>query len=104
MSARTSGSSKPKLARDHLMSRPSSFALSRLAHPGVEPDERYITLRWASIVSLGDQVVELPIVRLDTESISAWWLGGWSLPAGRFRAKRGSGSALKADPPRPNDI
>jgi hypothetical protein len=54
----------------------------RLAHPEVEPDERYITLRWASIVSLGDQVVELPIFRLDTESISAWWLGGWSLPPG----------------------
>jgi hypothetical protein len=54
----------------------------RLAHPEVEPDERYITLRWASIVSLGDQVVELPIFRLDTESISAWWLGGWLRPAG----------------------
>ncbi|HXS34389.1 MAG TPA: hypothetical protein VN758_11525 [Solirubrobacterales bacterium] len=51
-----------------------------LAHPDTEPDERYITLRSASIVSLGDQVVELPSFRLDTEAVSAWWLGGWSLP------------------------
>jgi hypothetical protein len=51
-----------------------------LADPDTEPDERYITLRSASVVSLGDQVVELPSVHLDTESISAWWLGGWSLP------------------------
>jgi hypothetical protein len=55
----------------------------RLANPDAEPDERYITLRSASIVSLGDQVVELPSLRLDTESISAWWLGGWSLPPDR---------------------
>jgi hypothetical protein len=53
-----------------------------LANPDAEPDERYITLRSASIVSLGDQVVELPSFRLDTESISAWWLGEWSLPPG----------------------
>ena len=53
-----------------------------LAHPDTEPDERYITLRSASIVSLGDQVVELPSFRLDTESISAWWLIEWSLPPG----------------------
>ena len=52
----------------------------RLTNPDSEPDDRYITLRSASIVSLGDQVVELPSFRLDTESISAWWLGGWSLP------------------------
>jgi hypothetical protein len=52
----------------------------RLANPDAEPDDRYITLRSASIISLGDQVVELPSFRLDTESISAWWLGGWSLP------------------------
>lgn len=48
--------------------------------PDTEPDDRYITLRSASVVSLGDQVVELPSLRLDTESISAWWLGPWSLP------------------------
>lgn len=51
-----------------------------LADPSTEPDERYITLRSASIVSLGDRVVELPSFRLDTESISAWWLGERSLP------------------------
>lgn len=52
------------------------------ANTDTEPDDRYITLRSASIISLGDQVVELPSFRLDTESISAWWLGGWSLPPG----------------------
>lgn len=43
-----------------------------------EPDERYLTLRSASVVSLRDEVVDLPVLRLDTESISAWWLGEWS--------------------------
>jgi hypothetical protein len=52
----------------------------RLNPADAEPDERYLTLRGASIVSLGDQVVELPTFRLDTESISAWWLEEWSLP------------------------
>ena len=53
----------------------------RFANPDTDPDDRYITLRSASVVSLGDQAVELPSIRLDTESISAWWLGPWSLPS-----------------------
>jgi hypothetical protein len=51
--------------------------------PDAEPDERFLTLRSVSIISLRDEVVELPVIRLDTESISAWWLGGWSLPPDR---------------------
>lgn len=43
-----------------------------------EPDERYLTLRSASVISLRDEVVDLPVLRLDSESISAWWLGEWS--------------------------
>jgi hypothetical protein len=43
-----------------------------------EPDERYLTLRSASVVPLRDEAVDLPVLRLDSESISAWWLGEWS--------------------------
>ncbi|HEY7256744.1 MAG TPA: hypothetical protein VH476_08665 [Solirubrobacterales bacterium] len=57
-----------------------------IEHPDGEPDERYLTLRWASVVSLRDEVVELPVLRVDTESISAWWLREWSLPPQRRSA------------------
>jgi hypothetical protein len=70
------GEGPPNVTGDHLRSL-------LFEHPDVEPDERYITLRWASIVSLRDEVVELPVLRLDTDAISAWWLREWSLPPQR---------------------
>lgn len=51
-----------------------------LAHNESEVDQRYWTLRDATMIISAIESHEVPFLRLDTEAISTWWLRAGSHP------------------------